>query len=91
MANKNYYQNEDGIKLVVLYFFSLLVYWFFFCLYRVKEKMKKESSCIIAIIFSTLVLFLSLINVFNKPILFLPMMYMIAILGVSIYWEFLRK
>lgn len=91
--NAQTFQKEDFIKLVILYLSSLITYWFFFCFYFIEEKIrdKKNNTCIVAIIFSVLVLLISAINIINISILFLPMMYMVSLLGVSIYWQFLRK
>lgn len=91
--NAQTFEKEDFIKLLVLYLFSLVTYWFFFLFYFLEEKIKNRKNCssIVAIIFSVLVLLISIINVANNPILFLPMMYMVSLLGISIYWQFLRK
>ena len=91
--NAQNFQTKDFIKLLILYLFSLITYWFFFCFYFVEEKIrnKKNSISIVAIIFSVLALLVCAINIVNNPILFFPMMYIIPLLGVSIYWQFLRK
>ena len=91
-CNIKNFQKEDVLKLIILYLFSIFVYWFFFAFYYIKEMMKKNNeTSIVAVIFSAIVIFISLINVKANPILFLPMMYMISLFGISIYWNFFRK
>ncbi|MBQ7882554.1 MAG: hypothetical protein IJ312_07585 [Treponema sp.] len=86
------FQKGDVWKLIILYLFSIFVYWFFFAIYYINEMMrKKNETSIVAVIFSAIVIIISLINVKSNPILFLPMMYMVSLFGISIYWQFFRK
>lgn len=85
------FQKGDVWKLLILYLFSIFAYWFFFAIYYINEMMKRNEMSIVAVIFSAIVIIISLFNVKSNPILFFPMMYMISLFGVSIYWQFFRK
>lgn len=85
------FQKGDVWKLIIIYLFSIFVYWFFFVIYYINEMMKRNEMSIVAVIFSAIALIISLINVKSNSIFFLPMMYMISLFGVSFYWQFFRK
>lgn len=89
--NKDEFQNGDILTLVVLYCFSLFVYWFFIFIYKCSEiLMGKSLIQIFAFVFSGVSIIIMMINVRNEPILFMPLMFIDSVFASSFYWEFLR-
>ena len=74
--NYQKFQQNDFVKLVVLYLFSLFTYWFFFVFYTIEEKIKKTPiSSPIAVICSVIAFIAIILNLKNDSFLFFPLMY----------------
>lgn len=81
----------DIVKLGIGYIFSLVTYWFFYFIFSIKfSSNEKPISHIFYLAILPITIVVSALNVKNQPILFFPMMYMVSLFGVSLYWEFLK-
>ena len=82
---------EDVVKDGILYIFSLVLYWFLYFVFSIKSGVQGKTLLPIPyLVFSLMGIIVFGVNVKNDPFLFFPMMYLVSIFGVSLYWEFLR-
>ena len=87
-------QNEktELTDIVVLFFFSIIVFCFFLFFSICSESLKKYSlSSIPALFFSGLAIIVFIIHIRKEPFIILPLMSANSLFAVSLYWEFLRK
>ena len=82
---------EDVVKVGIFYIFSLVLYWFLYYVFSIKSSVQGKTLLPIPYLVFSLVCIIAFgINAKNDTFLFLPMMYMVSIFGVSLYWEFLK-
>lgn len=85
-------QKNDITIFVVIYFSSLFVYWFFYLVYYIEEKIRiNRITCNLFAIFSALAIIFLIIKVKANTILLFPLMYMFSLLGVSVFWSFRNR
>ena len=82
---------EDVVKVGIFYIFSLVLYWFLYFVFSIKSSVQEKTLLPIPyLVFSLVCIIVFGINAKNDTFLFLPMMYLVSIFGVSLYWEFLK-
>lgn len=82
---------EDVVKVGIFYIFSLVLYWFLYFVFSIKSSVQGKTLLPIPYLVLSLVCIIAFgINAKNDTFLFLPMMYLVSIFGVSLYWEFLK-
>ena len=82
---------EDVVKVGIFYIFSLVLYWFLYFVFSIKSSVQEKTLLPIPyLVFSLVCIIVFGIHAKNDTFLFLPMMYLVSIFGVSLYWEFLK-
>lgn len=82
---------EDVVEVGILYIFSLVLYWFLYFVFSFKSSAQGKTLLPIPyLVFSLIGIIAFGANIKHDAFLFFPVMCLISIFGVSLYWEFLR-
>lgn len=82
---------EDVVEVGILYIFSLVLYWFLYFVFSFKSSAQGKTLLPIPyLVFSLIGIIAFGANIKHDTFLFFPVMCLISIFGVSLYWEFLR-